>query len=119
MTPDFSRILNRRNDFSRGIDRESQSCRASRIESNAGHLGVLGSPFAMIRSSKQPEALAGSVCTYDRTQSSVRVLYRARRDKQEEVTLRWNKLPNNYSNETRSSLVAVKTWLAGVSREAV
>lgn len=34
------------------------------------------------------------------------------RYKQKEVTLRWNKWPNSYSNETCSSLILVKTWLA-------
>lgn len=90
----------------------------SRIENNAEHLdGTFGSLFAIIRSSKQPEALETRERGIPMTVlNQVSVCRIARRGKQEEVTLRWNKLPNNYSNETRSSLVAVKMWLAGVSR---
>lgn len=41
--------------------------------------------------------------TYDHTQSSFHTVLR---EVQKEVTLRWNKWPNNCSNETRSSLVS-------------
>jgi len=57
--------------------------------------------FAIICSFNQPSVRLQAY--YDCTQSSFHTILR---QVQKEVTLRWNKWPNNCNNETRSSLVS-------------